>query len=46
LKTSKTALAGLVSHEVRGWQPSSWNPSSFCFPFFPSYFLRIYIGLA
>jgi hypothetical protein len=49
LKTSKTALEGLVSlvirkgyfrlsvasitHEVRGWQPTSWNPSSFAFLF-------------
>jgi hypothetical protein len=42
LKTSKTALEGLVSLvvrkgyfrlEVRGWQPCSWNPSSFAFLF-------------
>jgi hypothetical protein len=53
LKSSKIALEGLVSLVIRKWYfrgermaAKLLNPSSFAFLFFPSYFLRISIGLA
>jgi hypothetical protein len=41
----RLSVASYVTQEARGWQ-HLLDPSSFVFLFFPSYFLRISIGLA